>query len=121
MAKHPDAERPTPHFDRLCIFVLSFEWIFFGSMHFSFHEATLQQIPEFIPLRSTLVVLTGMLEVATGILILVSSLRKWAAISSLVLLALLLPAVYNILANESALPGPAAWRVLFRLLLLPNN
>jgi uncharacterized membrane protein len=121
MAKHPDPAQPTPYFDRLCIFVLSFEWIFFGSMHFSFHDATVQQIPEFIPFKSTLVVVTGMLEVATGILILVPNLRKWAAISSLVLLALLLPAVYSILANDSALQGPPAWRMLFRLLLLPNN
>jgi hypothetical protein len=93
-------------------------------MHFSFLEGTVAQIPWFIPeqLKPMVAVITGMLEVTTGILILVASTRKWAAVLSLFLLLLYIPAVYNILANDSALRDlhPPA-RTLFRLLLMPNN
>jgi uncharacterized membrane protein len=113
----------TPYFDRLCIFVLSVQWIVFGSMHFSFHDATVAQIPEFIPEKSMIAVITGMLEVTIGILILVPSTRRWAAFSSFSLLVLYIPAVYNILAKDSALQdlGAPATRTMFRLLLMPNN
>jgi uncharacterized membrane protein len=92
-------------------------------MHFSFHDATVAQIPEFIPEKSMIAIITGMIEVTTGILILVPSTRRWAAVSSLILLVLYIPAVYNILANDSALQGLSspATRTLFRLLLMPNN
>ena len=115
----------TPRFDRLCVFVLSVEWIVFGSMHFSFPEATVAQIPGFVPeqFKPMVAVITGMLEVTTGILILVPSTRRWAAGLSLTLLVLYIPAVYNILANDSALRDlhPQTARTLFRLLLMPNN
>jgi uncharacterized membrane protein len=111
----------TPNFDRLCIFFLAVDWIFFGSMHFSLHEQTVRQIPEWIPAKSELTVITGILEVSTGILILVPSLRRWAALSSLILLGLLLPAVYNLLSNDASLEGSRAWHIFFRTLLLPNN
>lgn len=116
-----ERDRETPYFDRFCIVFLSLEWIVFGSMHFSFHRETALQIPDYFPWKPTVVIVTGMLEVATGILILVPRFRKWAALSSLILLVLLMPAVYNILANEAALEGSSVWRTTFRLLLLPNN
>lgn len=91
-------------------------------MHFSFHEATKAQLPDYIPIQSTIVIITGMFEVATGILILVPKARKWAAMLSLILLFLFIPAVYHILAEDSAFLGPPdALRVIFRLLLVPNN
>lgn len=115
----------TPRFNRLCIIVLSVEWIVFGSMHFSFPEATVAQIPGFVPeqFKSMVAVITGMLEVTTGILILVPGTRRWAAGLSLILLVLYIPAVYNILANDSAVADlhPQSARTLFRLVLVPNN
>ena len=111
----------TPYFDRFCILFLSSEWIIFGSMHFSFHAETVAQLPDWVPAKDMVVVITGMLEVGTGILILVSKVRKWAALSSLILLVLFIPAVYHILANNSAISGPPAWQIFFRLLLMPNN
>jgi uncharacterized membrane protein len=90
-------------------------------MHFSFHAETVAQLPDWVPAKDMVVVITGMLEVGTGILILVSKVRKWAALSSLILLVLFIPAVYHILANDSAISGPPAWQIFFRLLLMPNN
>jgi uncharacterized membrane protein YphA (DoxX/SURF4 family) len=109
---------PTPRFDRLCVVFLAIEWIVFGSMHFSLQAETIRQMPQWLPAKPALAVLTGILEVATGIMILVPEVRRWAALSSLVLLVLLLPAVVQILAGGGYNEG---WRVAFRTLLLPNN
>jgi len=111
-------------FDRIAILVLAIEWVFFGSMHFSFVDATVAQIPDWIPFRHDVAIVTGILEVATGVLILLSDprIRKAAAISSIVLLVLLTPAMYKILSNPEALAslGPAG-AIAFRVVLLPNN
>ena len=111
----------TPRFDKLCVGFLAIEWIFFGSMHFSLLDETVRQIPNWIPAKEFVAVLTGFLEVGTGIMILVPAARRWAALSSLILLVLLLPAMYHILADPSAVSGPPAWRIFFKTLLLPNN
>jgi uncharacterized membrane protein len=108
-------------FDRIAILVLATEWIVFGSMHFSDIDATVAQIPGWIPFRHDIAIVTGIAEVATGILILVPEMRKWAALSSLVLLTLLAPAMYSILSNPAAVAPLGAWATPFRIILLPNN
>jgi uncharacterized membrane protein/uncharacterized protein YneF (UPF0154 family) len=116
-----DSVRSTPYLDRFCVALLAIEWIVFGSMHFSFHDATVAQVPPYLPYRSAIVTVTGMIEVAIGILILVPGMRKWAALSSLILLALYIPSLYHMLANESAIHLPQPWHTAFRVLLMPNN
>src|SRR5436190_2237276 len=110
-------------FDRIAILVLAIEWVLFGSMHFSFVQETVDQIPPGIPFRHDVAVITGILEVSTGILILLSDprIRKAAAVASLVLLLLLTPAMYRILSNPEALAGLGAGATAFRVALLPNN
>jgi uncharacterized membrane protein len=108
-------------FDRLCILLLATEWTVGGSMHFSMHDATVRMVPHWIPAKSMVATVTGMIEVATGILLLVPQTRRWAAIASLVLLALYIPAVYTILGNDLALPGNDVFKTAFRVLLIPNN
>ena len=108
-------------FGRIAILVLAAQWIVFGSMHFSDIEATIAQIPKWIPLKFEIAIVTGIAEVATGILILVPALRKWAALSSLVLLILLSPAMYEIVTNPAATASLGAWAMPFRIILLPNN
>lgn len=108
-------------FGRIAIFVLAAQWIVFGSMHFSDIDATIAQIPDWIPLKFEITIVTGIAEVATGILILVPALRKWAALSSLVLLILLSPAMYEIVTNPAAAAPLGAWATPFRIILLPNN
>jgi len=118
-----DAQQ-TSRFDRLCILLLSLEWIVFGAMHFSHHDATVDMLPDLIPtaLQSMVVYVTGVIEVAIGIFILVSRTRRWAALVSLVLLALYIPAVYKILTVDSALGSLTdTFRTLLRLVVVPNN
>lgn len=108
-------------FDRIAILVLAVEWVLFGSMHFSAVDATVAQIPEPFPFKHHLAIVTGIAEVATGILILLPECRKWAAAASLALLALLTPAMYNILANPASVESLGAGATAFRVILLPNN
>jgi uncharacterized membrane protein len=120
------ARRPQPHasfFDRLSILILSIQWTVFGSMHFSMRDETIRQIPDFIPDsgKPMVATVTGMIEVATGILMLVPQARRWAAFVSLFLLALFIPAVYHILASDQALGGDAIFQTAFRIVLIPNN
>ncbi|HEX5745931.1 MAG TPA: MauE/DoxX family redox-associated membrane protein [Archangium sp.] len=114
-------EQETPRVSQVAILVLSVEWLFFGSTHFAFRELAEAQIPDFIPFKTFVAISTGMAEVVIGILILLPSTRRWAALASLVLLGLFVPAVYNILANDSAIPGSVAWRNLWRVTVVPNN
>lgn len=108
-------------FGRISILVLSIQWIVFGSMHFSHLPQTLAQLPDYFPepVRIPIVILTGVAEVAVGILILIPETRKAAAMGSLVLLVLLLPAMYHIL-ESGIIPDPAipGW---LRAVLVPNN
>ena len=110
-------------FDRIAILVLAIEWILFGSMHFSMIEETVAQIPFSFweAFKHHIAVVTGIAEVATGVLILVPELRKWAAAASLALLALLTPAMYNILSNPASVESMGAGATAFRVILLPNN
>ncbi|HYO73297.1 MAG TPA: MauE/DoxX family redox-associated membrane protein [Archangium sp.] len=114
-------EQETPRVSQVAILVLAAEWLLFGSCHFTFRELTEAQIPGFIPFKTFVAITTGIAEVVIGILILLPKTRRWAALASLVLLGLFLPAIYNILANDSAIPGSVAWRNLWRVMAVPNH
>ena len=64
----------------------------------------------------------GMIEVTTGILILLPKTRKAATLISLVLLFLFLPSIYHMLVSDTAFPDSTeAWRNFVRVLLVPNH
>ncbi len=118
------SQQKPPVFDRFSVLFLAFQWIFFGSMHFSLLDETIAQLPDFVRrwnMDVLIVVVTGTLEVSAGLLILTTAFRKQAALLSLLLLVLYIPAVYHILTSETALAGPPAWQAIFRVLLVPNN
>jgi uncharacterized membrane protein len=115
------AQARSSFFDRLSIVVLSIQWIVFGSMHFSLRDETIRMIPDWIPDKPMVATVTGMVEVATGILLLVPQTRRWAAFASLSLLVLYIPAVYHILENDRALWGNGIFQTAFRVGLMPNN
>jgi uncharacterized membrane protein len=108
----------------LSIWLLAIDWTVFGSMHFFYLSATVAQIPRGFPLPHVIAIVTGIFEVATGLLILLPVTRKWAAMTSLALLILLIPAVIYILWS----PGPldaihvtGVARTLLLVLLVPHN
>jgi len=75
------------------------------------------------PYKQLIVNLSGIFEVSTGTLILfVPTLRRLAALLSLCLLALLVPAMVYILVDDSALPNlTPPLPMLFRVILIPTN
>lgn len=114
-------ERKSLRIFQLSVFALAVEWIVFGSAHFTQRAATEAQIPPELPSKTLIAIVTGMVEVTTGILILFPRTRKWAAIVSLVLLGLFLPSIYRMLAFDEAIRGSVEWRNAVRVLLVPNH
>ena len=109
-----------------CILFLAVEWLGFGVCHFLFREATEAQVPDYFPYKTVIAVLTGLAELVAGVLILIPRVgewesRRWAAILSLVLLSLYIPAVYNLLVNDAAVGGSESFRRVVRIILVPNN
>ena len=104
-------------FGRISVLVLSIEWIVFGSMHFSLPEETIRQMPSSLPEKALLATVSGMIEVAIGVFILVPRVRRWVAACSFLLLLIYVWPVFVILSDQSSEP----WRVAFRLGLIPNN
>ena len=103
----------------LCLF-LAAEWIWFGLMHFTLHDETIAQMPPFIPFKSALATLTGVWEVATGFALLVPHWRRAAALSSLLLLLAISPAIVHITLNPDPSMAPPAMAAYFPYVVLPN-
>lgn len=122
-----ESSQETPRIDLVCIFVLAIEWIIFGSCHFVFRVKTEAEIPDnilyiaLLPYKTLIAGVTGMVEVATGILILLPKTRKIAAGVSLLLLCLFLPSIYKMLIDDAALPTQGHLGNLWRVLLVPNH
>ncbi len=110
-------------FDRVSILVLAIDWTIFGSMHFSLLKETTDMLPGWVPeaYKPLIVTSTGMIEVATGILILMHQTRRWAALVSLALLVIYIPVVYYMLAHEPALAENSFSTTAFRVGLVPHN
>ncbi|MFC7475421.1 DoxX-like family protein [Dankookia sp. GCM10030260] len=121
--RRPGPAPRTPVLDRLCIAVLAVDWIVFGSMHFPLHGETRAMLPPWVPWPDAVVTATGMAEVTIGILMLYGRARRLAAVGSLVLLVLYIPAVAHILSHAAALPfPPESWPArAWRLLGVPHN
>lgn len=124
-APDPPSDPRTPRVDHVCIALLAIEWVFFGSLHFAEVERARVEIPDWIApslkLKTFIVIVTGMIEVPTGILILLPAARRWAAWMSLLLLTLFVFAIYHMLAHDSAMPFDPAFRTFIRVLLIPNH
>jgi len=110
-------------FGRRSVVLLSVEWIVFGSMHFSMLTDTVKMLPDWVPVSAQVpaAVVTGMLEVVTGILILLPATRRWAAMLTLGLLALYVFPVYHILAANVPLFGGPVFYTAFKVAVVPNN
>ena len=90
-------------------------------MHFSLPDLTIRMISPWVPEKEFIAIVTGMIEVTVGVLLLVPSVRRWAALVSLIFLTLYIPAVYQILSDDLAAPGGPLLETLFRIVLIPNN
>jgi uncharacterized membrane protein len=104
-----------------CVVLLCFDWLIFGSMHFAFKDATVAQVPSYIPFKEAVVIITGVVEIACGTLVLMPRTRPFAALISLGLVIAYIPAVYHILSSNAGLPSSPAIRNFFHAFLVPHN
>ena len=75
--------------------------LFFTAVgHFAFTKGMTMMIPSFVPLKTELVYLTGVLEILLGVGLLIPGLRVYCAWSLVVFFILLLPANINAAINH---------------------
>jgi uncharacterized membrane protein len=124
MTRNPDGPLhtwKTPRLDLICSLILSVEWLFFSSMHFTRPAETAAEIPEFFPYKSAIVVISGVIEIAAGILILFPRTRKAAAGVSLALLVAFVPSILKMMVEDGAMAGFEPWQGFMRVVLIPNH
>ena len=98
--------------------VLAALFAFAGTMHFIVPGAYVGIMPAALPLHRELVYLSGVLEIAGGIGLLVPRTRRVAGIGLILLLVAVWPANLQMLLNARAAGTSAAWQLLL-LLRLP--
>ena len=70
--------------------------LFFTSIaHFKFLHGMVMMMPSFIPFKKTLVIITGLMEIAAGICFCIPSLRFITAVCLVVFFIIMLPANIN--------------------------
>ena len=72
-------------------FILGLFMVYSGVNHFLMAPFYLPFVPEFMPFREAIVILSGVVEVALGIAVLVPGLRVGAALSIMALMCLFFP------------------------------
>jgi uncharacterized membrane protein len=109
--------------DRAAILMPAIEWTFFGSLHFFLVQATVDEMPKWVPWPEAVAIVSGAVEVTIGLLILIPALRRAMAALSLATLVLLVPAMVVILTDPRAVPTTMnpVLRNAFIWGLAPNN
>lgn len=88
------------------LFCLSALFLFAGVCHFVYSQNFASIVPDFFGGAALpLVYITGVLEIAGGIGLLIPTLRRWAGIGLAVLLAFLVAANINMAVKGMELPG----------------
>jgi uncharacterized membrane protein len=98
--------------------VLSIIFIAAGTLHFIFHAYYRLIVPRYLPSPATLVAVSGVLEIAGGIGLLLPKFRRFAALGLIILLIAVLPANVEMLQQHQASGGPR-WQELVLWLRLP--
>jgi uncharacterized membrane protein len=116
--------------DRSPWYVITMRWaatLFFvvaGALHFVIPDFYLAMMPPVIPMKDILIVLTGLAEIALGIGLQISVIRRRAGISLIALLIGIFPANIYVAVSQPALPDlsydPASmwWRLLLQPLFI---
>ena len=93
-------------------------FLFTGVGHFIKTEPMAQMLPGFVPLRTLLVIATGVLELLLALLILVPAARRAVGMGLIVMLVLFLPV--NVFAAIERVPmGGHAWGPWYLAVRLP--
>ncbi len=97
---------------------LSLAYFFFASGHFIRTEGMIEMLPAFVPMRKTLIMVTGVWEIGIAICLLISHTRRIAGIASIVTLIAFFPANIFAAMNEVGLGGHQ-WGAEYLLIRAP--
>lgn len=100
------------------LFLIAALFIFSGIMHFVIPDSYAGIVPPWLPYRLQIVYLSGLLEIAGGIGVLIPSLRKAAGIGLVALLIAVFPANIQMLANAIS-AGESTFYITLLFLRLP--
>ncbi len=79
-------------------------FVLFGVLHFTATDLVVQMLPPWVPFREGIVLLTGVLEVACGVGLLVPAYRRSTAWACIAMLVLFYPA--NVYTHLAGVPVP---------------
>lgn len=97
------------------LYVMALLYILAGINHFRVPKMYERIIPPAFPARRALVILSGVAEVALGIMLLFPALTKWAAVGIIILLIVVFPANVYMLTNTKAGMKIPKWILVARL------
>lgn len=100
---------------KIFLYLLGVFYITAGVMHFVNTDFYVQMMPNILPYKLELVYLSGVIESALGILVLIPKYRRLAAFGIMVLLVAVFPANINVALNPDLMPGVSTTMLWLRL------
>ena len=100
---------------KLSLFIMSVLYVGAGLNHFWHPEIYLRIMPPWLPWHNELVVISGVYEIAVGLLLLFSSTRRLAAWGVILFLIAVFPANIQMMLNFWKESNPKLWISIVRL------
>lgn len=97
--------------------LLALFFVIAGVLHFVFAPDYMKIVPAWLPWHRTLVLLSGVCEIAGGLGVLVQRIRRWAGYGLIALCVAVLPANVQMLLDAPAAGASTAWLTLLWLRL----
>lgn len=97
---------------------LSIAFMFFATGHFIKTTEMVQMLPPFVPFRTALVYLTGVIELALAVLLLVPQTRRFAGVLCIITFVIFFPAnIYGAINHVGT--GGHSWGPVYLLIRVP--
>ena len=97
------------------LYIMSVMYIIAGLFHFIRPKMYLRIMPRYLPAHLSLVYLSGLLEIALGILLLFKVYKDWAIYGIILMLLIFLLVHFYMLSSKKASAGIPRWILLLRL------
>lgn len=99
----------------ILMYVMAFFYVLAGINHFRNPEVYMSIMPNYLPYHYALVIISGIFELALGVLLLFKQTRQWAAWGIILLLIAVFPANIQMAIDFYQIDHPYLWLALVRL------
>lgn len=99
----------------ISLFAMAALYVLSGINHFWHEELYLRIMPQWLPWHRTLVAISGICEIILGLLLMVPSMRRFAAWGIILLLIAIFPANIQMMLDYRNGSHPALWIAILRL------